>query len=416
MFRKEILPNGVRIVTEEMPQVRSVSIGLWVKVGSRDENELNNGISHFIEHLMFKGTTQRTAKQIAEELDAIGGQLNAFTAKEYTCYYAKVMDNHLDIAIDVLTDMFFNSLFDATEIEKEKNVVIEEIKMYEDTPDEQVHDIFASTVWQGHALGRPIIGNEQIINNIKRADIVNYYKTMYTPHNLVISVAGNIKHQEVLERLQPLFGHFNGVSAPKDSNKPLVNREDLGKYKDTEQVHLCMGTEGLPINHDHIYVLHVINSIMGGGISSRLFQNIREQRGLAYSVYSYQTSYQDAGLFTIYGGLSKNNLDQFMQLVIKEINDFREQSISPDELHRAKEQLKGSMFMGLESASSRMSRIGKGELILGYIHTPEEVANMIDKVTMDQVKNLAEKIFDLDKYSLTTVGPIKEDLPLAKYI
>jgi len=405
MFKKETLANGVRIVTEEIPYVRSVSIGIWVGAGSRDEDENNNGVAHFIEHMMFKGTAKRTAKDIAETLDAVGGQLNAFTSKEYTCYYAKVLDEHLDIAIDLLSDMLFNSSFREDDLEKEKNVVIEEIKMYEDAPDELVHDIFASTLWSDHALGRPVIGSEKIIKGLDREAVVGFKNRFYGPDSIVVAVAGNIKHDLVVSKLAPLFSAINQQPEAKNFSAPKTSSRVYSRKKETEQVHLCVGTPGLPLDHPDSYVLHVMNSVMGGGLSSRLFQEIREERGLAYSIYTYHSSYKDAGLFSIYAGLSRSNLNQVMDLVSKEMRNLRIKGITKDELVRTKEQLKGSIFLGLENVSSRMTRLGKSELCLNRVMTIEEVVDRINKVTLDEVRDLAGKFFRSENIVVSSVGP-----------
>lgn len=415
MYKKETLPNGVRIITEEIPHVRSVSIGLWVGAGSRDEGPEINGMAHFIEHMMFKGTENRTAKQIAESLDAVGGQLNAFTSKEYTCYYAKVLDEHLDVAVDLLADMFFNSLFQPEELEKEKNVIIEEIKMYEDAPDELVHDFFTSTIWNGHALGRPVIGTTEVIRATTREQMVDFYKKFYVPESLVIAVAGSIRHETVVARLAPLFSSFAGSASRREYRTPVASARITGKQKDTEQVHLCLGTPGLPLDHEKTYHLHVLNSILGGGISSRLFQEIREERGLAYSVYSYHSSYRDAGLFTVYTGLSRENLDQVLALISREMKDIKQQGISAEEVQRAKAQLKGSMFLGLENVSNRMSRLGKSELCLNRVVTPDEAADKIDRVTGKDVRQLAEELFVKENFTVAAIGPEQDvavELPL----
>ncbi len=411
MYQKETLPNGVKIITEEIPHVRSISIGLWVGVGSRDELPEINGMAHFIEHMMFKGTAKRSAKQIAETLDAVGGQLNAFTSKEYTCYYAKVLDEHLNVAIDLLADMFFNSLFLAEEMEKEKNVIIEEIKMYEDAPDELVHDFFASTIWHGHALGRPIIGSQEIIEAVTREQMMDFYKKFYVPESLVVAVAGNIKHESVVARLMPWFSSFAGQKQPGNYQSPIARACTLGKQKETEQIHLCLGTPGLPLDHEKTYILHVLNTILGGGISSRLFQEIREERGLAYSVYSYHSSYRDAGLFSVYTGLSRKNLDEVLALISGQMRDIKKQGVSAEEMQRAKAQLKGSMFLGLENVSNRMSRLGKSELCLGRVVTPDEAAKKIDRVTGEEIQELADSLFIKEKFTIAAIGP-EQNVPV----
>ncbi|GAB4257414.1 M16 family metallopeptidase [Thermincola ferriacetica] len=412
MYIKEQLPNGIRVVTEEIPHVRSVSIGLWVGVGSRDETDENSGIAHFIEHMMFKGTKNRSAKQIAEELDAIGGQLNAFTAKEYTCYYAKTLDEHFPKSLDLLADMFFNSLYDPQEIDKERNVIIEEINMYEDAPDELIHDLFASTLWNNHPLGRSIIGTREVVEKINRADIISFLKTFYTPDQLVIAVAGNVKHDRVMELITPLFDRMEGKSTARNYAKPVPVYQVATKKKDTEQVHLCIGVPGLPLDHEQIYSLYVLNSILGGGISSRLFQEIREERGLAYSVYSYHNSYKDAGLFSIYTGLSLKNIGPVVELITRELKQIKAGKVTEEEVFRAKEQLKGSLYLGLENVSNRMSRIGKSELCLGRIITPEEAVEKINRVGIKDVQLLAEQLFASDKMVLTSIGPMDHKIDI----
>ena len=405
MYKKETLPNGVRIVTEEIPHVRSACLGIWIGAGSRDEDDRNNGIAHFIEHMMFKGTEKRSAKEIAETLDAVGGQLNAFTSKEYTCYYTKVLDEHLDIAIDLLSDMLFNSVFRDEDIEKEKNVIIEEIKMYEDAPDELVHDIFASTLWGGHSLGRPVIGNEEIIGRLEKKELLNFKNKYYEPDSIVIAVAGHIKHQEIVDKLAPLFGKLKKKKRQRNYKAPEAKCRVHFKQKDTEQVHLCIGTPGLPLDDENIYVLHVMNSILGGGISSRLFQEIREERGLVYSIFTYHSSYRDAGLFSIYAGLSQQNLNKVISLIGTEMKNIRVQGVSKEELQRARAQLKGSMFLGLENVSNRMTRLGKTELCLNRVVTVEEAVKRINRVTIGDVKELAERFFISSNIAVSSIGP-----------
>lgn len=405
MFKKETLPNGTRIITEEIPHVRSVSVGIWIGTGSRDEDDHNNGIAHFIEHMMFKGTDRRSAKDIAETLDAVGGQLNAFTSKEYTCYYAKVLDEHVDVAIDLLSDMFFNSVFREEEIEKEKNVIIEEIKMYEDTPDELIHDLFASTLWSGHALGRTVIGTEQVIQKLDRKSLLEFRDRFYSPDSVVVAVAGNISHEAVVEKLTSLFENLPGQSRGRVHIAPETIGRTVFRKKDTEQVHLCIGTPGLQMDHEDIYVLHVMNTALGGGISSRLFQEVREERGLAYSIFTYHSSYREAGLFSVYAGLSRPNLDRVVSLISKEMKNLCRTGLTSGELSRAKEQLKGSLLLGLENVSNRMTRLGKSELCLNRVVTVEEAVDRINRVKIEQVRDLAEELFRNEKIVTASIGP-----------
>lgn len=405
LYQKHTLDNGIVVLTEQIPHVRSVSVGVWVGVGSRDESDEVMGISHFIEHMMFKGTERKTAKNIAETLDAVGGQLNAFTTKEYTCYYSRVLDEFFDLAVDLLGDMLLNSLFAAADIDRERNVILEEIKMYEDTPDELVHDIFAHTVWQGHVLGRPIIGSENVIKHMSREDILNFYRTHYTPSQMVISVAGNIEHNRVVEKLGGVFGKYQGESKPRPMTVPVPYREVACRAKETEQVHLCIGTQGLPLGHDRVYTVQLFNTILGGGLSSRLFQEVREQRGLVYSIFSYHSSYHDTGLFCIYTGLSKENVAPALELVFKEIRDIQLNSVTGVELQRAKDQLKGNLLLSLENVSTRMSRLGKSQLYLGKVIHPDEIVARINRVTVEEVQDLAQTMIRPEKFALASVGP-----------
>ena len=317
MWKKTTLENGLRIVTEEVPYVHSAVVGIWVKAGSRNENDKNHGISHLIEHLLFKGTEKRTAKQIAQELETVGGSINAFTTKEYTCYYAKVLDEHIDLAVDILADMFFNSLFDEQEIAKEKNVIIEEIKMYEDSPDELIHDLFAQTVLRNHPLGRTIIGTKESVNSITLSDILSYMNENYTPNNTVIAAAGNISHERIVDKLIKLFGSWTGNLVETPYLQPDHNSETVLIKKDTEQVQICLGVPGLPRDNDDTYTLYVLNNILGGGLSSRLFQEIRENQGLAYSIYSYHSSYNDGGLLQFTQVQVLKNLKRLLNLLQK---------------------------------------------------------------------------------------------------
>lgn len=412
MWNKTILKNGLRIVTEEVPYVHSAVVGIWVKAGSRNENYSNHGISHFIEHLLFKGTEKRTAKQIAQELETVGGSINAFTTKEFTCYYAKVLDEHFDLAIDILADMFFNSKFDELEIAKEKNVIIEEIKMYEDSPDELIHDLFAQTVLQKHPLGQTIIGTRESVNNITRPDIISYLSQNYTPANTVIAVAGNVNHNKVVDKLSQLFGHWNGKQIETKYQQPERGSATVLVQKDTEQVQICMGVPGLPRDNDDTYTLYVLNSVLGGGLSSRLFQEVRENQGLAYSIYSYHTSYFDGGLFTIYAGTSRDRFEEVVELIAKELYKCKKFGIGQEELERTQTQIKGSLLLSLESISNRMSRLGRTELCYGRVIPAEEIVEKTSKVTVSQVLELSEELFRKEIFSLTALGPINKGIDI----
>ncbi|KKM12868.1 zinc protease [Clostridiales bacterium PH28_bin88] len=413
MYQKQVLDNGVRIITEEVPGVHSAAVGIWVRTGSRHEDESIHGISHFLEHMLFKGTPKRSARRIAEELESVGGSLNAFTTKEYTCYYAKVLADHLDMAIDVLADMFFNSILDPKEIEKEKNVILEEIKMYEDSPDEVVHDLFARTVWDGHPLGRTILGTTESVMELQRDKLVSYLEGSYTVENTVVAVAGKIKHLDVVEKLNPYFTGLKYHGRPgEELISPTPRSGVVMEEKDLEQVQICLGTPGLSQQDKNIYVLHVLNNVLGGGLSSRLFQEIREERGLAYSVYSYQTAYADTGLFTVYAGTSPGNVQEVLELIVRELNNLKHQGITREELERSKQQLKGSLLLSMENVNNRMTRLGKTEVCFGRVITVDELLARINEVELDDVHNLARELFAPDKFTYTSIGPFVGDFDL----
>src|SRR3954447_4619451 len=314
LIKKYTCQNGVRGVLENIPTVRSVAIGIWIGTGSRNEILSNNGISHFLEHMFFKGTKTKNAKEIAEAFDSIGGQVNAFTSKEYTCYYAKVLDNHSQFALEVLADMFFNSTFEEEELVKEKNVVYEEIKMYEDTPDDIVHDLLSKAIYENHSLGYPILGTEEILATFTGNTLKEYVHNMYTPDRVVISIAGNID-ETFIKEVEKIFGSYEGGQRKTDEEKPTFHMNQIARKKDTEQAHLCLGYEGLQVGHEDIYDLIILNNILGGSMSSRLFQEVREKRGLSYSVFSYHSAFEDTGIVTLYGGTGAKQLDVLFETI-----------------------------------------------------------------------------------------------------
>lgn len=417
MFKRVKLDNGIRIVCERIPHVRSVSIGIWVGTGSRSENQTNNGISHFIEHMLFKGTDKRSAKEIADSIDSIGGQLNAFTGKECTCYYTKTLDTHAEIALDVLSDMFFNSKFEKKDIDIERKVVIEEIGMYEDSPEELVHDVLSEVVWDGNALGYPILGTYDCLHGIDKDKIKGYLNDNYLPQNTVIAVAGNFEDERMVSLIEEKFSQWE---ASKDIQDGFQNAEFKAgtkiKEKDTEQIHICMGFKGIEHGNDQLYPLLAVNNVLGGGMSSRLFQKIREEMGLVYSIYSYPSSYKNAGLFTIYAGMNPEHLDKVLELITKETRHMLKEGISKEELEKSKEQLKGNYILGLESTSSRMNSIGKSEVLLGRIYNPDEILKKIDEVNAERVDEVIKRIFSSDKMSFSAVGNIKKDIDINKII
>ena len=403
MIKKYTCQNGVRIVLESIPTVRSVSIGVWIGTGSRNEDEKNNGISHFLEHMFFKGTKTRSAREIAESFDSIGGQVNAFTSKEYTCYYAKVLDEHASYALEILADMFFNSTFDEVELKKEKNVVFEEIKMYEDTPDDIVHDLLSKAAYGNHPLGYPILGTEETLETFTGDTLRDYMEKYYTPDNVVISVAGNISDLFIRE-IEKWFGSFESPYTKRKFKNPAFLDQKLARKKDTEQAHLCIGFNGLKIGDDDIYSLIVLNNILGGSMSSRLFQDVREERGLAYSVYSYHSSYQDSGMLTIYGGTASNQLHLLFETILETLNTLKQKSITEKELLNSKEQIKGNLMLSLESTNSRMSRNGKNELLLKTHRTLDDIVKKINEVNEESVHELIQKIFT-DQYAVSLISP-----------
>ena len=403
MIRKYTCQNGVRIILEEIPTVRSVAIGIWIKTGSRHETKELNGISHFLEHMFFKGTEKRTSQEIAEAFDSIGGQVNAFTSKEYTCYYAKVLDNHAPYALEVLSDMFFHSRFDPEEVEKEKKVVLEEIKMYEDTPDDIVHDLLNKAIFENHPLGYPILGTEETLESFTQDTLREYMERTYTPENVVISIAGNVKDSFISE-VEKYFGSYERKSQISTKADPTFHKNSIVRRKETEQAHLCLGFEGIPIGDRFIYPLIVANNILGGSMSSRLFQDVREKRGLAYSIFSYHTSYEDTGTVTIYGGTGANQLEDLFSTIWKTIDVLKENGITEKELKNSKEQLKGNLMLSLESTNSRMSRNGKNELILKEHKSLDEMVQLIDAVTKDEVNDIFQRIFN-SSYSVSLISP-----------
>ena len=404
MINVRTLANGVRVVTESIPFVRSVSFGLWVNNGSRNETAATNGMSHFLEHMMFKGTEKRTALEIADTMDAVGGQLNAFTSKEATCYFARTLDTHFDIALDVISDMFFNSKYDQAEIDKERNVILEEINMYEDTPDDLCVDSLHEKVFPNHPLGLSILGTPETVNSFQRSDFMQFIKERYTPQNVVIAVAGNFDDDKVMEKLTAVFGSFTSevedVAAAPATYSPGFSAID----KDIEQVHLAIGYPGLPAGKDEAYALAAVNAIFGGGMSSRLFQKIREERGLVYSVYSYNASYVDTGLFVVYAALNAAQLGEAMQLIGQETRRMLTDRITEEQLKKVKEQLKSNYLLSLENVASRMNSIGRSVLMFNKIITPDELVAKIDAIDMDRFYVVCDKIFKPDQVSISLVG------------
>lgn len=381
--------NGLRIVSEHIPHFRSVAVGVFVNTGSRDERPEENGITHFIEHLLFKGTEKRSAKDIAREFDRIGGDLNAYTSKEYTCYYAKVLDHHAPLAVEVLADMFFNSVMDPIEIDKERLVVKEEISMTEDMADDDVHEQLWRVMYPDNAIGAPILGTAETLDRFSRQQILDYMERHYTPSNTVISVAGQIDGK-LLSQIESLFGSFERKSPENAHIMPTFVPGQSIKHKETEQAHICLGYPGLSLKDDQLFALAVLNNIIGGSMSSRLFQEIREDRGLAYSVYSYHSAYSDHGTLAIYGGTADHQVGEVEELIRTSLQRMREGDISDLEITDSREQLKGNLLLGLESTGSRMSRNGKYELLHGKHQSADDIIHLVDAVERKHVLDLMQ--------------------------
>ncbi|PDO10590.1 MAG: peptidase M16 [Candidatus Reconcilbacillus cellulovorans] len=403
------LDNGIRVVLEPMSSCRSVAFGIWVKTGSRYEPDSWNGVSHFIEHMLFKGTDRFSAKEIAETFDSIGGNVNAFTTKEYTCYYAKVLDEHLPIAVDVLADMFFRSRLDETELAKERNVILEEIAMYDDTPDDLVHDLIARAAFGTHPLGYAVLGTERNLKQLGRGELLAYIRDHYTSGRIVVAAAGNVDVGRTIELVERHFGAHPPDDRNVTSDPPTFQGGTVVHRKQTEQNHLCLALPGCRLDDPRYYAVLVLNNALGGSMSSRLFQEIRERRGLAYSVYSYHTAYTDSGLLTIYAGTAPRQTAAVLELVLEILSDIRRNGLSQKEWSKAKEQLKGHLLLSLESTSSRMNRLGKNELLLGRHEPIEDVLKKIEAVTQHDVHEAAESMFGV-QLAAALVGPADDAL------
>lgn len=387
-----------------MPQVRSVSIGLWVKVGSRYEPAGRAGVSHFIEHLLFKGTLTRSAEEIARAIDGVGGTLDAFTSRENTCFYAKVLREHLPLAVDLLSDLLLHPRLAPEDLERERRVVLEEIKMVEDDPDDIIHDIFAQQFWRDHPLGRPVLGSRQSLQAITREDVLSHLRDFYQPDRVIVAAAGDLVHEQLVELVRAALGDWEGRALSLGGTLPICYRSDHHEERDSAQLHLVLGGEGLPYSTRQRYAFYLQNAILGSSMSSRLFQEIREKRGLAYSIYSYQASYQDSGLLAIYAGTSPESHRQVVDLIRGELNRLRDEPVDLEEFRRAKEQLKGNLLLGLESTSSRMTRLAKTEIYFQRYFDLDDIIRGIDGVTSEDFAELNRTLLDPDGFALTTVG------------
>ncbi|HLY63279.1 MAG TPA: pitrilysin family protein [Terriglobia bacterium] len=405
--KKEVLSNGLTIITEPMPAVRSVSVGIWLKTGSRHERESENGISHFIEHMLFKGTKNRSAEEIARSADSIGGHLDAFTAKETTGFSIKALDEHVPRAFEILSDLVKNPLLRPEDIAKESQVIQEEIKMVEDTPDDLVHEIFTGRYWKGHALGRPILGTRRTVAGFDRRELLSFFRRHYTPNIMLITAAGHLQHDRIVELVSREFGNAHSGQNMNDGHAPVPHPNIVLRRKKTlEQAHVCIGTPAYHQSHEKRYACFILNTVLGGGMSSRLFQNIREKRGLAYAVFSGISSFRDTGCLNVYAGTSTANARQVVDLTLEEFHQLKSKSLPDDEVQRAKDYLKGSMLLSLESTPSRMSNLARQEMIFGRHISLDEIAAGIDAVTTEDVRQVARELFVRDEIALTILGPL----------
>ena len=406
MIRRELHPTGLRLVTEAMPHVRSVSIGVWLTRGSRHESDARSGIAHFVEHMLFKGTENRSAEDIAQEIDSIGGHLDAFTSKEYAGYYIKVLDEHLPKAVDLLADIVRHPRFAPDDIEKEKKVILEEIKMVEDTPDDLVHELFTQGFWENHPLGRPILGTRETVESFSAEVLREYFQQAYTARNLIVSAVGNVEHERVRELVEQGFGSLPASGSVLGEQAPQVVPKVLIRNKELEQSHLCIGVSSYPQNHDDRYSSYLLNTLLGGSMSSRLFQNVREKRGLAYAVFSGLSAYRDAGSFTVYAGCSNDAVGQVIDLVVEELRGVKQTTVPAAELQRAKDHLKGSLMLSLENTASRMSHLARQEIYFDRQFGLDETLQGIERVTAADVQRVAVDLFRNGSLSATVLGNV----------
>jgi len=406
---RTVLPNGVRIITEKMPNVRSASVGIWIGTGAREESRELTGISHFIEHMLFKGTKNRTAEEIARSADSIGGGLDAFTSKELVSYNIKVLDEHLPQGFDVLSDLVRNPLFDKKDIEKEKGVILEELKMEVDNPESLAHEIFASNFWKGHSLGRSILGTRATIQSFTRDKVESYYRLFYSPKNILVTAAGNLTHRGIVQLVEDHFGDLKPLRVPKMATKPTPLAPIVVRNKTSiEQVHIFLGVPAVPLPHRDRFACYVLNAILGGGMSSRLFQNIRERQGLAYAVYSELAMYRDAGCMMIYAGTSPKSAGKVVESVAHELRSLVTDRVTDEELRRAKDHLKGSFVLGLESTSSRMGNLARQELYFKRFFTMDEMLASVERVSAQQVQKLAQQFFDPKRMGIAALGRLNK--------
>src|SRR6201984_385460 len=404
-IRREVLPNGLSIITEEMKHIRSISIGIWIKTGSRDEDLQWNGITHFVEHMVFKGTQHRSAEEISRQVDSIGGNIDAFTAKECVSFSMKVLDEHLPIALDVLSDLVLNPVFDIQDITRERGVILEEIKMDEDNPDYLVHEIFTQNFWKDHPLGRPILGTRDTVKKFDRTPVFDFYCQRFSPGNMIITAAGYLNHDRFVELVAKHFESMKPMSNGFHSSPPkIVPKIILRNKKSLEQVQICVGVPSYPFTHEKRHSSYILNTLLGGGMSSRLFQNIRERQGLAYAIYSDLNPYRDTGCLSAYAGTSKASATKVVESIVSEFSKLKKETVPADELRRAKDQLKGSLMLSLESSTARMSHLARQEMYFDRFYGLDELIEKIEAVTAEELKYLANYFFKTENIAVTVLG------------
>jgi predicted Zn-dependent peptidase len=404
-IRRQVLPHGLTVITEQMQHIRSASIGIWLETGSRDEDSESNGISHFIEHMVFKGTKHRTAEEIARQVDSIGGNMDAFTAKECICFNVKVLDEHVPVALEILSDLVLHPIFDSGDITRERGVILEEIKMDEDNPDYLVHEIFTQNFWKDHPLGKPILGTKETVKRFERQTVFDTYAHRFAPGNIIVSAAGNLDHDKFVDLVTKHFEHMKPRENGFHSAKPkIVSRIILRNKKALEQVQLCLGVPCHPIAHEQRHAGYVLNTLLGGGMSSRLFQNIRERQGLAYSIYSDLNPYRDTGCLAVYAGTSRASTTKVVQSVVEEFRKLKRETVSEEELRRSKDQLKGSLMLSLESSTARMSNLARQEMYFDRFYDLDELIEKIEAVTSADLQNLANEFFQTEKVAVAALG------------
>lgn len=409
MYRKTVLDNGIRIISERLEHLKSISLGIWVDAGSRDECKAENGISHFIEHMIFKGTQNRSSLQIAKELDAIGGLSNAFTGKENTCFHARVLGNHFTTLADIFSDIFMNSMFDPDDMDRERHVILQEISMVEDTPDDNVHVLFNDFFWKNHPVGMSILGTGETVSSINRETLLKYIKSFYVPERIIVAAAGDVDHQSLVSYFKPVLESLERGSSNAERTVPIPHSGVSVHSKDLEQVHICLGGLAPPLSSDKRFASAILNTILGGNMSSRLFQEIRENQGLAYSVYSFLSAYLDAGLMGIYVATDLKDVNPALETIQREIRKISNGDVSESDLSAAKEHLIGGIYLASESADGRMMRIAKNEFNFGRYVEYEELVSCLEKVSVDEVIEVSNSIFNENSVSLSTLGPLEED-------